>query len=55
VLAAKNNQCTGIKNKHTTSDVNAMHTNKTENACKQNYFYENGCLNINIIKLNCAS
>lgn len=32
VLAAKNNQWTGIKNKHTRSDVIAMHTNSTENA-----------------------
>lgn len=32
VLAANNNQLTGIKNKHTKSDVIAMHTNKTENA-----------------------
>lgn len=32
VLAANSSQCTGTKNKHTKSDVIAMHTNNTEKA-----------------------
>lgn len=32
VLAAKNNQLTGMKNKQMRSDVIAMQTNNTENA-----------------------
>lgn len=35
VLAANNNQFTGIKNKQTKSDVIAIHTNNTENACRK--------------------
>lgn len=35
VLAAKKSQWTGIKNKQTKSEVIAMHTKRTENACKQ--------------------
>lgn len=34
VLAAKNNQFTGIKNKQTRSDVMAIQINNTENAWK---------------------
>lgn len=32
VLAAKNNQCTGMKKKHSMSEVSAMHTKKIEKA-----------------------
>lgn len=34
VLAKKKSQLTGIKNRHTKSDVIAMHTNSIVNACK---------------------
>lgn len=33
VLAKKNSQLTGIKNRHTKSDVIAMQINSIENAC----------------------
>lgn len=32
VLAANNNQCTGMKNRQTKSEVTAIQTNNTENA-----------------------
>lgn len=35
VLAAKKSHCTGINRKHTTSDVTAMQTKKTEKACQK--------------------
>lgn len=35
MLAANSNQCTGIKNKHTKSEVTAIHTNNIEKACKR--------------------
>ena len=35
VLAAKNNQCTGMNSKQIMSEVKAMNTKNTEKACKK--------------------